>query len=84
MASRLLNFLEKQSFFTDNNGFRKKISTNLAKEIQNELENVNVCLTIFYLKKAFDTVKRNILVKKLEINGIRGTGLRLVCKLSIR
>ena len=78
-------------FFDDNNviynkqfGFRKKHSTihvlnTAVTQIINSLNKNNVVLGIFLdFSKAFDTVKHNILLKKLEHYGIRNKTLDLL------
>ena len=79
MYNRIIEFLHKSSFFYENQyGFRKNHSTSLAiseliNDIQNNLENGNLCVAIFLdLKKAFDTVKHEVLLRKLDHIGVRG------------
>ena len=58
-------------------GFRKNRSPYLAlleinEEITNAFDNKKASIGVFIdLKKAFDTVNHNLLIKNLEINGIR-------------
>ena len=72
-------FVEQNKILSDSTyGFRKNISTSLAllemtKEITNAIDNKKASIRVFTdLKKAFDTVNHNLLIKKLEINGIHG------------
>ena len=68
-------------FFCSQYGFRKKHScehaiTELVGEITKGLENKKHTLALFIdLSKAFDTISHNILYRKLDRYGIRGTTL---------
>ena len=70
---------EYQCIYSLQFGFRKKHSTNrslidITETIRRALDNKNFACGIFVdLQKAFDTVNHDILVKKLEHYGIRGT-----------
>ena len=79
MYKRLYDFLCKQnSFYELQFGFRSKHSTthaliSLTEKIREALDNNKYAFGIFIdLKKAFDTVDHNILLKKLEHYGVRG------------
>ena len=80
--------IQIMTFFTKHNslcehqsGFRPNHSTlnsivNLTNDIFESVNNNKVTLAAFIdLKKAFDTVNHNILIKKLENMGIRGINL---------
>ena len=80
MHKRLYSFLEDQGCIYENQfGFRKKHSTthallDLTEDIRNAIDNNKFSCGVFIdLQKAFDTVDHNILLKKLEHYGIRGT-----------
>lgn len=84
LHNRLYSFLNHNDFFYKfQYGFRSKSSTGtatveLVDKILNALDKGEVVTGIFLdLAKAFDTVDHKILVKKLEIAGIRGTALNL-------
>ena len=75
---RLYNFLEQNNILYKNQfGFRKNNSTNFAllqitEKIKETIDNKKYGCGIFIdLRKAFDTVNHNILLKKLEHYGIR-------------
>ena len=77
---RVTSFLLKHNlFFNKQFGFRKCHSTNqalisLTETIRNSLDNGQFSCGVFIdLQKAFDTVDHNILLRKLELYGIRGT-----------
>ena len=81
MHTRLSSFLEKQkSIYIKQYGFRKNHSTihaliKLTEHVKQALDNNEFACGVFIdLKKAFDTVSHNILLKKLYHYGIRGTG----------
>ena len=80
MYSRLLDFIKKRNILSPNQfGFQKIKSTELAvnsivNNIINSFEVKESAYCIFLdFAKAFDTVNHEILIKKLEYYGIRGT-----------
>lgn len=82
ICSRLLEFLESNKFFTNTQfGFRRKLSTKLAvltiiNYITKNINNNKLVLGIFLdVMKAFDSVKHDILLRKLENAGVRGVAL---------
>lgn len=82
MNKRLLNYLEHRNFLSKNQyGFRGNRSTedavtNLVDSVIAKLDKGKKCTGVFLdLAKAFDTVSRPILLKKMETIGIRGTAL---------
>ena len=82
MYNRIYSFLDTNgSIFKSQYGFRKRHScehaiTELIGEICKNLENEKHTLALFIdLSKAFDIISHEILYKKLERYGIRGTAL---------
>lgn len=79
---RLNNFVDRHKLFMDSQyGFRSGSSTSMAlmelvEQITSCIEKKKYALGIFIdLKKAFDTIDHEILLKKMEIYGIRGAAL---------
>jgi hypothetical protein len=82
---RIYNFLQEHNVISDcQYGFRKKYSTEMAlavtiDNITKSLDSKKHVIGLFLdLKKAFDTVDFNILLKKLNYYGIRGNALNLL------
>jgi Reverse transcriptase (RNA-dependent DNA polymerase) len=82
IASDLYNHLDLNNLiYKHQYGFQRGKSTehNLVQVVNyigEALNNGNWCVGIFLdLRKAFDTVQHNILLRKLEKYGIRGTAL---------
>ena len=78
------NFFDRNGSIHENQfGFRKGHSTNhaiitLVDKITKSVDFGDIVINIFvYLKKAFDTVSSDILLKKLATSGIRGNLLKL-------
>ena len=79
--SRLGNFINARDILNSSQfGFRKALSTSLAvleliEEISNATDNKKHAIGVFIdLKKAFDTVDHEILIKKFYFYGVRGVG----------
>lgn len=79
---RLLDYLEKHNVLSPNQfGFRSKKSTEdavvaLVDHVTEKLDSGHKCIGVFLdLAKAFDTVSWPILLRKLELSGIRGISL---------
>lgn len=82
--TRLVGYLESKHLLSTNQyGFREGKSTDQAVNdlinfVSNNLDKKQKSLTVFLdLAKAFDTISVPILLKKLELLGIRGTQLKL-------
>ena len=82
MYNRLISFMEKNKYLTDNQyGFRANHSTNMAlieliDRITEEMDDKKFSLGIFIdLSKAFDTVNHKILLEKLHLYGVHGNAL---------
>lgn len=80
---RLEKFIDKHNILNESQyGFRNKRSTSMAvmeavEEVTNAWEKREYAVGIFIdLKKAFDTLNHEILLKKLEMYGIRGIALQ--------
>ena len=77
--NRLNNFIEKNNVISESQyGFRANRSTSsalmdLIEQITDNLDNKQITIGIFIdLKKAFDTVNHQLLIKKLRYYGVRG------------
>ena len=86
MHKHLYSFLETQNcFYPAQFGFRLNVSTNNAlmsiiENIQTQLDEGKYCTGVFVdLKKVFDTVDHNILLRKLDYYGIRGIANEWFC-----
>lgn len=85
LVSRIINFVDKYKLiYKHQYGFRQGLSTltascDLVESIYEALDERNIVGALFVdLKKAFDTIDHNLLLKKLEMNGIRGVALNLI------
>ena len=81
--NRLDSFIEKDNILSDNQyGFRKNRATSMAlveliDKISNSVDSKKHTLGVFIdLRKAFDTIDHDLLLKKLEFYGIRGVVLK--------
>ena len=86
MHKHLHSFLETQNcFYPAQFGFRLNMSTNnalmsITENIHTQLDKGEYCARGFVdLKKAFDTVDHNILLRKLDYHGIRGIANEWFC-----
>ena len=79
LFNRMYDYLEKNDvLIKEQFGFRPKMGTNdlmvyMVEKMCQELDKGNWCvMSMFDLKKAFDTIRGDILIKKLEKLGLRG------------
>lgn len=82
LFTRLDDYLSSSGFFSEfQYGFRPNSNTlaatlDLITDIKTNIDNKKIALGVFIdLKKAFDTVSHNLLLKKLEKLGISGSAL---------
>ena len=91
MHKRFYSFLEEQNcFYNAQFGFCLSLSTDNAlmsipENIQSQLDQNKLCAGVFVdLKKAFDTVVHEILLKKLSHYGIRRIANEWFCSYLIK
>ncbi len=84
--NRMMSFIEEKNILYESQyGFRKNMSTSLAilelvENITTSIDDCKSTVGIFIdLKKAFDTVDHDILIKKLDHYGIRGIANTWIC-----
>ena len=84
LKSRLLHYFNSNNLFNEIQfGYQKNISTqdailHITEKIYDNLEKKLSTMAVFIdFSKCFDTLNRNILVRKLEAYGIRGIPLKL-------
>lgn len=82
LYNRLQTFLNSKCFFyAKQYGFRAQSNTlaatiDLITKIKNQIDQKQIVLGIFIdLKKAFDTISHDILIKKLELSGVTSKAL---------
>ena len=85
LHDRIYKFFEKENLlFNKQFGFRKHHNTShaiiaLTESIRNSLRKKEYSVGVFVdLQKAFDTVEHDILIKKLDTYGLRGTSNNLL------
>jgi Reverse transcriptase (RNA-dependent DNA polymerase) len=86
LLSRIENFLEENEFFDKNQfAFRRGSGTDLAiteflHYVNEALDKNHVVAAVFLdVKKAYDCINHELLIRKLELAGIRGLALDLFC-----
>ena len=86
MHKHLHSFPETQNcFYPAQFGFRLNVSTNnavksITENIQTQLDKGKYCARVFVdLRKAFDTIDHNILLRKLDYYGIRAIANEWFC-----
>ena len=84
--NRMMSFIEEKNILYESQyGFRKNMSTSLAilelvENITTSIDDCKSTVGIFIdLKKDFDTVDHDILIKKLDHYGIRGVANKWIC-----
>lgn len=84
LYDRLDKFLNSNKFFSKKQyGFRPKSNTlsatiDLVTKIKNKIDQKQIAVGVFIdLKKAFDTVSHNILIKKLSDCGVKSNALNI-------
>ena len=85
IANRITHFFDRYKLFSPCQlGFRAKLSTEYAvqdiyeKLLHNMDQSLSSCAIFLDLAKAFDTVDRSILLRKLQAYGIRGNVFKLL------
>jgi hypothetical protein len=83
---QLLSYFENNNIFYEfQSGFRKGMSTETAVQYlvskwKKIMDNDESIITVMLdLKRAFETIDRNILLRKLESYGVTGTALQWIC-----
>ena len=76
----MLNFLDSNNvLYKHQFGFREQAIASLGEKITQSLDSDDIVIGVFIdLKKAFDTVPHDILLRKMYAYGIRGNAFKLL------